>query len=67
MADANVTRPTLYRRWKNKLELVADALDYGFRKQDDMYTVDPSQPSRVTGHSLAIAGAASRSSADTTE
>lgn len=29
VADANVTRPTLYRRWKNKLDLVVDALDYG--------------------------------------
>ena len=43
VADANVTRPTLYRRWKNKLELVVDALDYGFRKQGSMYTVDLSQ------------------------
>jgi AcrR family transcriptional regulator len=43
VADANVTRPTLYRRWKNKLDLVVDALDYGFRKQGDMYTVDLSQ------------------------
>jgi AcrR family transcriptional regulator len=43
VADANVTRPTLYRRWKNKLELVVDALDYGFRKQGDMYTVDLSR------------------------
>lgn len=42
-ADASVTRPTLYRRWKSKLELVADALDYGFRKQGDTYTVDLSQ------------------------
>jgi AcrR family transcriptional regulator len=42
-ADANVTRPTVYRRWKNKLDLVVDALDYGFRKQDDMYTVDLGQ------------------------
>jgi len=40
VADAGVTRPTLYRRWKNKLDLVVDALDYGFRKQADMYTVD---------------------------
>jgi AcrR family transcriptional regulator len=43
VADANVTRPTLYRRWKNKLDLVIDALDYGFRKQGDMYTVDLSR------------------------
>jgi AcrR family transcriptional regulator len=39
-ADAEVTRPTLYRRWSNKFDLVVDALDYGFRKQGDMYTVD---------------------------
>ena len=43
VADANVTRPTLYRRWKNKLELVVDALDYGFRQQGSMYTVDLSE------------------------
>ncbi|MCV7379178.1 TetR/AcrR family transcriptional regulator [Mycobacterium alsense] len=42
-ADAQVTRPTLYRRWKNKFDLVVDALDYGFRKQDNMYTVDLSR------------------------
>ena len=40
VADANVTRPTLYRRWSNKFELVIDALDYGFRKQRDMYAFD---------------------------
>ncbi|MBP2706906.1 TetR/AcrR family transcriptional regulator [Microbispora sp. RL4-1S] len=39
-SDANVTRPTLYRRWNNKFDLVVAALDYGFRKQRDMYTVD---------------------------
>jgi AcrR family transcriptional regulator len=42
-ADAKVTRPTLYRRWGTKFELVVDALDYGFRKQRDMYTVDLSR------------------------
>jgi len=42
-ADAGVTRPTLYRRWPGKFELVVDALDYGFRKQRDMYTVDLSR------------------------
>ena len=42
-ADAGVTRPTLYRRWDNKFELVVDALDYGFRKQGDTYTVDLSR------------------------
>lgn len=42
-ADAGVSRPTVYRRWDSKLELVIDALDYGFRKQRDMYTVDLSR------------------------
>src|SRR5919109_4112883 len=42
-ADAKVSRPTLYRRWSTKFDLVVDALDYGFRKQRDMYTVDLSQ------------------------
>jgi AcrR family transcriptional regulator len=43
VADAKVTRPTLYRRWSNKFELVIDALDYGFRKQRDMYAFDLSE------------------------
>src|SRR5438445_9519731 len=43
VADAGVTRPTLYRRWRTKFDLVVDALDYGFRRQRDMYTVDISQ------------------------
>ena len=38
--DAGVSRPTLYRRWNNKFELVTDALDYGFRKQRDSYGID---------------------------
>ncbi|MDQ7805432.1 TetR/AcrR family transcriptional regulator [Amycolatopsis sp. A133] len=42
-ADAKVSRPTLYRRWRTKFELVVDALDYGFRKQRDSYTVDLSE------------------------
>ncbi|MCR6485005.1 TetR/AcrR family transcriptional regulator [Amycolatopsis sp. OK19-0408] len=41
--DAKVSRPTLYRRWSTKFELVVDALDYGFRKQRDSYTVDLSR------------------------
>src|SRR6476619_6685566 len=42
-SDAGVSRPTLYRRWSNKFELVTDALDYGFRKQRDMYGLDLSR------------------------
>lgn len=36
-ADAGVTRPTLYRRWPGKFELVVEALDYGFRAQRGAY------------------------------
>lgn len=35
--DAGVTRPTLYRRWPGKFELVVEALDYGFRAQQGTY------------------------------
>lgn len=37
VADAGVTRPTLYRRWPNKYELVVDALRYGLSKQREAY------------------------------
>ncbi|MFH9085648.1 TetR/AcrR family transcriptional regulator [Streptomyces sp. NPDC017673] len=37
VADAGVTRPTLYRRWANKYDLVIDALHYGLRKQREAY------------------------------
>ena len=36
-SDAGVTRPTLYRRWPGKFELVVDALDFGFREQRATY------------------------------
>jgi AcrR family transcriptional regulator len=42
-ADAGVSRPTLYRRWPSKLDLVADALDYGFRQQRALYEIDISR------------------------
>jgi AcrR family transcriptional regulator len=42
-ADAGVTRPTLYRRWANKFDLVVAALDWGFRQQVNMYPVDLSR------------------------
>ena len=37
VADAGVTRPTLYRRWANKYDLVVDALAFGFRAQREAY------------------------------
>lgn len=37
VADAGVTRPTLYRRWKDKAELVVDALAYGLEQQRASY------------------------------
>ncbi|QIZ97796.1 TetR/AcrR family transcriptional regulator [Leifsonia sp. PS1209] len=37
VADAGVTRPTLYRRWPNKYELVVEAIQYGLRKQREAY------------------------------
>jgi AcrR family transcriptional regulator len=42
-ADAKVSRPTLYRRWSSKFDLVVDALDYGFRTQHNMNPVDLSR------------------------
>ena len=37
VADAGVTRPTFYRRWANKYDLVVDALQHGLRKQREAY------------------------------
>lgn len=37
VTDAGVTRPTLYRRWPNKYELVVDAIRHGLRKQREEY------------------------------
>jgi AcrR family transcriptional regulator len=36
-ADAGVTRPTIYRRWPGKLDLVSDALDYTLETQQTAY------------------------------
>lgn len=46
-ADAGVTRPTVYRRWPCKHDLVVDALDYAFRAEQtanpplDLDTMSP--------------------------
>jgi AcrR family transcriptional regulator len=40
-ADAGTNRTTLYRRWRNKLDLVIDALDYGFKAQQEKLHFDP--------------------------
>ncbi|MBE4740345.1 TetR/AcrR family transcriptional regulator [Streptomyces caniscabiei] len=37
VAEAGVTRPTLYRRWANKYDLVVDAIRYGLRTQREAY------------------------------
>ncbi|MEW2527361.1 hypothetical protein [Streptomyces sp. NPDC047071] len=37
VADTGVTRPTPYRRWAYKRELVVDALHYGLRKQHEAH------------------------------
>lgn len=36
-ADASVTRPTIYRRWPGKLELVSAAIDYDLATQQAAY------------------------------
>ncbi|WGY01784.1 TetR/AcrR family transcriptional regulator [Nocardioides sp. QY071] len=39
-AAAGTTRPTLYRRWPTKLDLVIAALEWGFQAQTDSYPSD---------------------------
>ena len=36
-AEAKVTRPTIYRRWPGKLQLVSDALEYGLANVQAAY------------------------------
>ena len=37
-AESGVSRPTIYRRWPGKFELVAAALDYGLAHAQDAYS-----------------------------
>jgi AcrR family transcriptional regulator len=39
-ADAGVSRPTIYRRWSDKFQLVSDALDHGLRAQERAHPQD---------------------------
>lgn len=39
-AAAGTTRPSLYRRWPTKLDLVVAALEWGFRAQTDSYPTE---------------------------
>jgi AcrR family transcriptional regulator len=43
-AEAKVTRPTIYRRWPGKLQLVSDALEYGLATQQAAYLNEETPP-----------------------
>jgi AcrR family transcriptional regulator len=54
-SDAGVSRPTVYRRWQGKFELVVDALDYGFRAQREIYPkIDLGEMSAVEAFTEAV-------------
>lgn len=40
-ADAGVTRPTVYRRWANKHDLVVEALDFNFQEEREREPLSP--------------------------
>jgi AcrR family transcriptional regulator len=39
--DAGVTRPTVYRRWANKHDLVVEALDFNFQEERERDPLSP--------------------------
>lgn len=51
-ADAGVTRPTVYRRWESKHDLVVDALDHAFRAEQA--AAPPVDLDRVTARQAII-------------
>jgi AcrR family transcriptional regulator len=54
-AEAKVTRPTIYRRWPGKLELVSDALEYGLATQQAAHLNDETPVEPVERFRQAVA------------
>jgi AcrR family transcriptional regulator len=40
-ADAGVTRPTVYRRWPSKQELISSAMDFNFQEERERDPLEP--------------------------
>ncbi|WP_406432119.1 TetR/AcrR family transcriptional regulator [Streptomyces sp. NBC_00631] len=57
-ADAGVTRPTVYRRWANKHDLIVDALDFNFQEERERDPIGPLEdllPADALGRALRYA------------